>query len=138
MSEEQNPLVGSVLVDKKWVTSPEAEKAYTYLPKEYLYPTLTELDQIDNEEKQLIVKIFDPQSRWAWYITGIDDYSPTLLYGYVKSGIDPLFDRWGFFDLNELASISKDSPNPLRLPLERDIHWKPKTWKEALDKGEFE
>ena len=62
MSEEQNPLVGSVLVDKKWVTSSDAEKAYTYLPKEYLYPTPTEIDPIDMEEIQLVVKLFDPQS----------------------------------------------------------------------------
>lgn len=138
MSEKGNSLlIGQVLQAEEWVTSPEAEQAYTYLPKGK-YPTLSEIDQTDNEDKKLIVKIFDPQSRWKWFIAAVDEEQYGLVFGYVVSGMDPNFSEWGFFDITEIANTHKYRNNPLSIPIERDIHWTPKTWREAKESGELD
>ena len=66
---------------------------------------------------KVIVKFFDPCSRWTWFITEYD--GEDTFFGYVLSGIDPDFDELGYVSLCELQAVK----NKLGLGIERDIHY---------------
>ena len=66
------------------------------------------------------VKYFTPDANWTWYATEFDgdDY----LFGLV-SGFEV---EYGYFTLSELESVR----GGLNLPIERDLHYEPKTLQE--------
>ena len=59
-------LIGVVLQPKEFITSKDAEKAYTYLPNDIDYPTLEQIDDLPLDETVLKVKFFDATTRWTW------------------------------------------------------------------------
>ena len=71
---------------------------------------------------QALVKFFTPDSNWTWYASEFD--GDDTFFGLV-AGIDV---ELGYFLLSELQSVR----GPLGLPIERDLHYEPKTLKELL------
>jgi len=69
--------------------------------------------------KDILVKYFHPTSRWTWYATEFD--GADRFYGYVVSGIDPSFDEWGYFSLEELLSVKGAFDGWRYLGVERDL-----------------
>lgn len=80
-----------------------------------------------NEEKGLdaeaVVKFFTPDSNWTWYASEFD--GEDIFFGLVIGFEIEL----GYFSLKEL----KEARGPLGLPIERDLHFKPKSLKELRD-----
>jgi hypothetical protein len=72
--------------------------------------------QADNLNPTIIVKFFCPWNHWTWYAYEFD--GKDLFFGYVKGD----FDEIGSFSLSELESVK----GPMRLTIERDIHFRPK------------
>jgi hypothetical protein len=64
-------------------------------------------------------KVFTPDAGWTWLITegSEQDDGDWLLFGYVIG----LEEEWGYFLLSEIAGIR----GPLRLPVERDLWFRP-------------
>jgi len=65
-------------------------------------------------------KYFTPDSNWTWYATEFD--GEDTLFGLVEGFEKEL----GYFSLSELRAAK----GPLGLPIERDLHWQPKTLRE--------
>ena len=80
-----------------------------------------------NEELGLaalaLVKFFTPDTSWTWYASEFD--GDDIFFGLV-SGLEVEF---GYFALSELDEIR----GPLGLPIERDLHFEPKTLQELAD-----
>jgi hypothetical protein len=68
------------------------------------------------------VKFFTPDSSWSWYASEFD--GEDLFFGLV----DGLELELGYFSLKEL----KEAKGPMGLPIERDLHFEPKTLKELM------
>jgi hypothetical protein len=66
------------------------------------------------------VKFFTPDSSWTWYATEFDGQD--TFFGLV----DGLDKELGYFSLAELEQVK----GPMGLPIERDLHWHPKTLEE--------
>lgn len=79
------------------------------------------------EEKGLealaLVKFFTPDSNWTWYASEFD--GDDIFFGLV-SGIEV---ELGYFSLKELQEVR----GPLGLPIERDLHFEPKSLKELQE-----
>ena len=84
-------------------------------------PELYATEHIPVEEKQAVVKFFDPCGRGIWL--GVEYDGQDLFFGYVVSPLGPDCDEWGYFSLAELAGVK----NRFGLGLERDLHWNPTT-----------
>jgi len=65
-------------------------------------------------------KFFTPDSSWTWYATEFDGRD--TFFGLV----DGHFKELGYFSLAELQTVR----GPMGLPIERDIHWVPKSLEE--------
>ncbi len=63
------------------------------------------------------VKFFTPDSNWTWWATEFD--GEDTFFGLVEGQ----FKEMGYFSLAEL----QDARGPLGLPIERDLHWTPRT-----------
>ena len=63
------------------------------------------------------VKFFTPDSSWTWYATEFDGQD--MFFGLVEGQEKEL----GYFSLSEL----QNARGPMGLPIERDLHWTPKT-----------
>jgi hypothetical protein len=63
------------------------------------------------------VKFFTPDSSWTWYATEFDGQDS--FFGLVEGQEKEL----GYFSLSEL----QNARGPMGLPIERDLHWTPKT-----------
>ena len=89
------------------------------LTKEILskLPPLYSTDGKPKKDVKVIVKFFDPSSRWTWFITEYD--GEDTFFGYVYSGLDSAFDELGYFSLSELSTAK----NALGLGIERDMHY---------------
>lgn len=74
------------------------------------------------EQAIVHVKFFTPDASWTWYAT---EFDPTdrIFFGLVVGYEAEL----GNFGLDELQEIR----GPRGLPIERDIHWTPRTLAEA-------
>lgn len=74
-----------------------------------------------NEEQglaaQALVKFFTPDSNWTWYASEFD--GEDIFFGLVIGFEAEL----GNFSLRELQSVR----GPLGLPIERDLHYKPRS-----------
>ena len=76
-------------------------------------------------EAVAVVKLFTPDANWTWYATEFDGVD--TFFGLV----DGFEQELGYFSLSELLSVR----GGLGLPVERDMHWTPKTLREiAPDK----
>jgi len=69
------------------------------------------------------VKFFTPDSSWTWYASEFD--SKDIFFGLVIGHEIEL----GYFSLSELQEVR----GPLGLPIERDLHFQPKTLKELKE-----
>lgn len=65
-------------------------------------------------------KFFTPDSNWTFY--GVEFDGEDRFFGLV----DGHFKELGYFSLSELESVN----GPMGLPIERDLHWQPKTLEE--------
>lgn len=65
------------------------------------------------------LKFFTPDAGWTWFVTegSQQEDGDWLLFGYVIGQEE----EWGYFLLSEIASIR----GPLRLPVERDLWFRP-------------
>jgi Protein of unknown function (DUF2958) len=71
------------------------------------------------EDPIVHVKFFTPDAGWTWYATeGSPDGDDFVFFGYVQ-GIEA---EWGTFSLSELRRIR----GALGLPVERDLHFRPR------------
>jgi Protein of unknown function (DUF2958) len=61
------------------------------------------------------VKFFTPDASWTWYVTEFD--GEDTFFGLVQGQDEEL----GYFSLSELQTLR----GPLRLPIERDLSFKP-------------
>lgn len=66
------------------------------------------------------VKYFTPDGGWTWYATEFD--GEDTFFGLVDGHVKEL----GYFSLSEL----REARGPMGLPIERDLHWHPKTLQE--------
>jgi hypothetical protein len=65
-------------------------------------------------------KFFSPSSNWTFYATEFD--GEDIFFGLVEGFEKEL----GYFSLSELETAR----GPMGLPIERDLHWQPKTLEE--------
>jgi hypothetical protein len=72
------------------------------------------------------VKFFHPASRYTFFATEFD--GDDTFFGYCVSPLGPDCDELGYTSLTELKSVR----GPLGLGIERDLHFKPTTLREAL------
>ena len=70
-----------------------------------------------------LVKFFTPDSNWTWYASEFD--GEDIFFGLV----DGFETELGYFSLSELQSVK----GPLGLPVERDLHFEPKTLKKLIE-----
>ena len=70
-----------------------------------------------------LVKFFTPDSNWTWFASEFD--GEDLFFGLV----DGLEIELGYFSLSEMQSVC----GPLGLPIERDLHFNPKTLKALME-----
>ena len=68
-------------------------------------------------------KFFTPDSNWTWYASEFD--GEDIFFGLV-AGFEV---ELGYFSLSELQSVR----GPWGLPIERDLHFEPKTLKELQE-----
>ena len=75
------------------------------------------------------LKLFTPSSSWSWYATEgepvLDEQSREVDYRFFGL-VDGHCKELGYFSLSELESVN----GPMGLPIERDLHWNPKTLEE--------
>ena len=69
------------------------------------------------------VKFFTPDSNWTWYASEFD--GEDIFFGLVSGHEVEL----GYFSLSELEEVR----GPLGLPIERDLHFDPKTLGELME-----
>lgn len=81
-------------------------------------------------DAMVVAKYYTPDSNWTWYATEFD--GEDIFFGMV-SGFEV---ELGNFALSELQQVR----GPKGLPIERDLHFEPKTLREikkALDEGDI-
>lgn len=103
-----------------------------FLPPEVLaaLPKLYSTEQVDITEKVIQAKWFSPYNGWRWYAVEIDD-DDSRCFGVVH-GFEV---EWGYFDLNEMQAVKGWGGT---VPgVERDVHWKPQTVREAILSGDL-
>lgn len=80
------------------------------------------------EDPIVYAKFFTPDSSWTSYVTeGDEDNGDFRFFGYVVG----LEKEWGYFVLSELESAR----GPLRLPIERDLHFEAQPFSRVSAKG---
>ena len=106
---------------RKQITPTKVE--LTRLPK--LYAT----EVVPLADKVAVLKFFDPCGRGTWYaVEGQAEEGDLCLFGWVASPLGPDCDEWGYFSLNELASVR----NRMGLGIERDMHFRPTKVSEVM------
>lgn len=89
--------------------------AYRYIRESDKLPALGEGDGVAR------VKLFDPTGSWTWYIS---EYDPETREAF---GLVHGFEReYGYIYMPELVEFK----GRFGLPIERDLHWKPRPMKE--------
>jgi hypothetical protein len=89
-------------------------------------PKLYETENVPQGEKIVYVKFFTPDSSWSWFILEGEEREDGdfLMFAWVI-GLEREF---GYLSLRELESVR----GPLGLPIERDLHFKPRPLKEVM------
>ena len=89
-------------------------------------PKLYETENVPLEEKLVHAKLFTPDSNWTWFIIEGEEQEDGdfLLFAWV-CGLEREF---GYVSLRELESVR----GPLGLPIERDLHFKPRPLREVM------
>lgn len=82
----------------------------------------------DLAKQKVVVKIFNPQGSWAWYLLNQDPDDPNYLWAIVK-GFEV---EIGSVSLKELQEFR--SKNGLTLPLERDLSFTPRPAQEVWNR----
>jgi len=75
------------------------------------------------------LKLFTPDSSWSWYVTEgspIKDDSGNEVDFHFFGLVDGHDKELGYVALSELQSVR----GPMGLPIERDLHWQPRTLEE--------
>jgi hypothetical protein len=81
--------------------------------------------QEGNPDPRVHIKYFTPDSDWTWFATeGEPRGDDFLFFGYV-CGCE---EEWGYFVLSELESVGGRG----RLPIERDLHFRPGPFSEVI------
>ena len=81
-------------------------------------------DQSEVENPLILSKFFNPCGSETWYATEYNTKT-NICYGYVTGMFE---DEWGTFSIDELESLEL----PFGLSIERDIHFKEKTFEEQI------
>jgi hypothetical protein len=72
-----------------------------------------------------VVKFFTPDANWTWYATEgepvLNDAAAEIDFQFFGL-VDGFEKELGYFGLSELEAVR----GPMGLPIERDLHWKPK------------
>ncbi|KKN74367.1 hypothetical protein LCGC14_0391680 [marine sediment metagenome] len=89
--------------------------AYRYIRGTDKLPTTEEARA--EEEPVARVKLFDPTGSWTWYVSGYDP-DTRIAWGLV----DGFEKETGDFSMAELVELRVG----FGLPLERDLHWRPR------------
>lgn len=80
--------------------------------------------QEKNKDPQIYAKFFTPDSNWTWFVMeGSPEEDDFIFFGYVFGHVEEL----GYFSLKELESVC----GCMRLPIERDLYFKPGPWSEV-------
>ena len=76
--------------------------------------------QDGKEEKEVVVKFFNPYNGWRWFVTEGEkqEDGDWLFFGLVEGAAK----EWGYFTLSQLESIR----TPFNLGIERDLYFKGK------------
>ena len=88
-------------------------------------PGLNALNEISLSEMMSLrphAKLFSPMGNWTWYIASMDPET-----GVCFGLVDGIYLEWGLFDLGELAESTVAGLIPA---VERDIDWRPQTFRE--------
>jgi hypothetical protein len=109
-------------VANRWRTSPEAIRAYTYIPRDSEIPALYTQENVDDPIVHL--KLFNPRGSWTWYLTEADRETGIAFGLTIGHEIE-----LGYVDLNELATATHP-------PIERDIHFRPQPLSECRKRHE--
>ena len=82
--------------------------------------------QSESADPVFWVKFFTPDAGWTWFAAEAEreENGDVLFWGYVI-GVEA---EWGSFRLSELHSVR----GHLGLPVERDLHFKPKPFSQAI------
>ena len=75
------------------------------------------------------LRLFTPDSSWTWHITEgspIRDESGTEVDYHFFALVEGQCRELGYVSLKELEEVR----GPMGLPIERDLHWQPKTLEE--------
>ena len=84
--------------------------------------------QEGDENPMVYAKFFTPDSSWTWYVTeGAPENCGFIFFGYVIGQER----EWGYFSLEGLGSVR----GPLGLPVERDLHFRPRHRSEIPEIG---
>lgn len=76
------------------------------------------------------VKLFSPEGRFTYFVTAYtDDDGHRYVSGYCRSALGPDCDEHADMGADEIESVRTPM---LRLPLERDVHFKPMRESELL------
>lgn len=80
-------------------------------------PALYTTENINIDDKDVIVKFFTPDANFTWYVVeGEKQENGDWLFFGLVDGIEK---EWGYFSLNELKRVR----GALGLPVERDIYF---------------
>ena len=82
-------------------------------------------EQEKNDHQKVFCKFFCPWSDWTWFATeGEPRDEDFVFFGYVI-GFE---EEWGYFCLSELESVR----GPGGLTIERDLHFRPRSFPQVL------
>ena len=96
--------------------------AYNLVPDNASIPRIG--DTANDPDPIAVLKWFTPDGGWTWYVVEYDPES-RIGYGLVRG----LETECGTFSLNEIEQIR----GALSLPVERDLHWKPRPVSECWE-----
>lgn len=101
--------------------APFSGASYEYLRAKDALPTYGEI--ADEQDPLCRVKLFQPGSRWTFYVCAATEYEGIegpVLTGYCVSPLGPDCDEFGDQGLAEIARVRLRG-----LPPERDLHFEP-------------
>ena len=96
--------------------SPLDDNAHILIPDWAELPPFYATEDVPLAQKQIVLKLFTPDSSWTWLIA---EYDPAerLAFGYAYNAADSIGAEWGYIYIPELEAVR----GPNGLPVERDI-----------------